>query len=118
MQYLRVGVTRENVERLPGTAPAALIAPELHGLLYDASLGRAVTAPSCGRCVSTVALRVSLMPSVLGANGVIGRGLSRHLPEYSDRIRQVSRSPKRVNATDELFSADLLGCPGDGGRRG
>jgi hypothetical protein len=39
MQYLSVGVTREDVERLPGTAPAALIAPELHGLLYDASLG-------------------------------------------------------------------------------
>jgi len=46
--------------------------------------------------------------TVLGANGVIGRELSRRLPEYSDRIRQVSRSPKRVNATDELFSADLL----------
>ena len=27
---------------------------------------------------------------------------------YTDRIRQVSRSPRRVNATDELFSADLL----------
>ena len=48
------------------------------------------------------------MQTVLGANGVIGRELSRQLPGYSDRIRQVSRSPKRVNATDELFSADLL----------
>src|SRR5262249_30859308 len=48
------------------------------------------------------------MQTVLGANGVIAREVSRLLPEYSDRIRQVSRSPKRVNATDELFSADLL----------
>lgn len=48
------------------------------------------------------------MQTILGANGVIGRELSRRLPEYSDRIRQVSRSPKPVNATDELFSADLL----------
>jgi nucleoside-diphosphate-sugar epimerase len=48
------------------------------------------------------------MQTVLGANGVIGRELSRHLPKYSDRIRQVSRSPKRVNVADELFSADLL----------
>jgi nucleoside-diphosphate-sugar epimerase len=48
------------------------------------------------------------MQTVLGANGVIGRELSRHLTRYADRIRQVSRSPKRVNATDELFSADLL----------
>ena len=48
------------------------------------------------------------MQTVLGANGVIGRELSRHLPHYTDRIRQVSRSPKPVNATDELFNADLL----------
>src|SRR5262245_8734490 len=48
------------------------------------------------------------MQTVLGANGVIARELSRRLTEYSDRIRQVSRSPKRVNANDELFSADLL----------
>ena len=48
------------------------------------------------------------MQTILGANGVIGRELSRHLPQYSERIRQVSRSPKPVNATDELFSADLL----------
>jgi nucleoside-diphosphate-sugar epimerase len=51
---------------------------------------------------------VSLMQTILGANGVIGREVSRHLPQYSSRIRQVSRSPKPVNATDELFTADLL----------
>jgi len=48
------------------------------------------------------------MQTILGANGVIGRELSRHLPHYTDRIRQVSRSPTRVNPTDELFPADLL----------
>jgi nucleoside-diphosphate-sugar epimerase len=48
------------------------------------------------------------MQTILGANGVIGRELSHHLTRYSDRIRQVSRSPKRVNATDEIVSADLL----------
>ncbi len=48
------------------------------------------------------------MQTILGANGVIGRELSLHLPEYSNRIRQVSRSPEQVNATDELFSAELL----------
>ncbi len=48
------------------------------------------------------------MQTILGANGVIGREVSRHLPQYSERIRQVSRSPKAVNATDELFRADLL----------
>jgi len=48
------------------------------------------------------------MQTILGANGVIGRELSLHLPQYSNRIRQVSRSPKPVNATDNLVSADLL----------
>jgi uncharacterized protein YbjT (DUF2867 family) len=48
------------------------------------------------------------MHTILGANGVIGRELSQHLRQYTDRIRQVSRSPRQVNATDELFSADLL----------
>ena len=48
------------------------------------------------------------MQTILGANGVIGRELSRQLLAHTDRIRQVSRSPTRVNATDELFGADLL----------
>jgi nucleoside-diphosphate-sugar epimerase len=48
------------------------------------------------------------MQTILGANGVIGRELARHLPQFTDRVRQVSRSPKRVNPSDELFSADLL----------
>jgi predicted nucleic acid-binding protein len=36
------------------------------------------------------------MQTILGANGVIGRALSRHLRNYTERIRQVSRSPKAV----------------------
>jgi len=46
--------------------------------------------------------------TVLGANGVIGRELSRHLSAYTDRIRQVGRTLRRVHATDDLVSADLL----------
>ncbi|MEX1184407.1 MAG: NAD-dependent epimerase/dehydratase family protein [Gemmatimonadota bacterium] len=48
------------------------------------------------------------MHTILGANGVIGRALSHSLVPSADRIRQVSRSPRRVNATDELVAADLL----------
>ena len=48
------------------------------------------------------------MQTILGANGVIGRELSRHLGQYTDRIRQVSRSPRPVNPTDSLVPADLL----------
>ena len=48
------------------------------------------------------------MHTILGANGVIARELSLQLRQSTDRIRQVSRSPGRVNTTAELFSADLL----------
>lgn len=48
------------------------------------------------------------MQTILGANGTIGKELSKLLPTYTDRIRQVSRHPQKVNATDETFAADLL----------
>ena len=48
------------------------------------------------------------MQTILGANGIIGIELSRSLAASTDRIRQVSRSPHRVNPTDETFAADLL----------
>ncbi len=47
------------------------------------------------------------MHTMLGANGTIGHQVSLALPPAT-RIRQVSRHPKQVNATDELFKADLL----------
>lgn len=48
------------------------------------------------------------MQTILGANGVIGRELSRHLVSHTNRVRQVGRAPKAVHATDELVVADLL----------
>ena len=48
------------------------------------------------------------MQCILGANGTIGRELSRVLPTYTNVIRQVGRNPRRVNANDETFIADLL----------
>lgn len=48
------------------------------------------------------------MQTILGANGVIGNELAKLLPQYTDKVRQVSRHPKQVNATDEQFTADLL----------
>ncbi len=48
------------------------------------------------------------MHTILGANGTIGKELSRHLPSYTPLIRQVSRNPQKVNPTDELMAADLL----------
>lgn len=48
------------------------------------------------------------MQTILGANGVIGQELSKLLPQHTDRIRQVSRNPRAVNPTDEIFRADLL----------
>jgi nucleoside-diphosphate-sugar epimerase len=47
------------------------------------------------------------LQTILGANGTIGAPLAKELGAYADRIRLVSRNPKKANATDELFPADL-----------
>jgi nucleoside-diphosphate-sugar epimerase len=48
------------------------------------------------------------MQTILGSGGVIGIELAKSLVKYTDKIRLVSRNPKKVNETDELFTADLL----------
>lgn len=52
--------------------------------------------------------KTALMQTILGANGVIGLELSKVLPQYTTQIRQVSRNPRKVNASDEIVNADLL----------
>ena len=47
------------------------------------------------------------MQTILGAGGVIGDELTKNLTSYTNRIRLVSRNPKKVNDTDETFAADL-----------
>lgn len=48
------------------------------------------------------------MQTILGAGGAIGVELARALKDYTKDIRLVSRNPKKVNETDELFKTDLL----------
>ena len=50
----------------------------------------------------------STVHTILGANGVIGRELSRLLPAQGIRVRQVGRSPRAVNDGDDVVAADLL----------
>ena len=45
--------------------------------------------------------------TILGSGGGIGLPLAKELKNYTDDIRLVSRNPKKVNDTDELFPADL-----------
>ncbi len=47
------------------------------------------------------------LQTILGAGGAIGSALAKELTQYTQRIRLVSRNPKKVNATDELFAADI-----------
>jgi len=47
------------------------------------------------------------MQTILGANGTIGSVLVNELLAYTDKVRLVSRNPKKINITDELFPADL-----------
>ncbi len=49
------------------------------------------------------------MHTILGANGVIGEELARILKKrYTNNIRLVSRTPKKINSSDNLQPADLL----------
>ena len=48
------------------------------------------------------------MQTILGSTGVIGKELAKALPQYTNKIRLVSRNPKKVNNGDELVSANLL----------
>lgn len=47
------------------------------------------------------------MQTILGAGGAIGTELAKILPQYTDKVRLVSRNPEKVNPADELFPADL-----------
>ena len=49
------------------------------------------------------------MQTILGANGQIATELARELhTKYTKTIRLVSRNPRKVNDTDQLFAANLL----------
>lgn len=52
------------------------------------------------------------MQTVLGSGGAIGTPLAKELKQFTNNIRLVSRSPQKVNETDELFPADLTN-PGE-----
>jgi nucleoside-diphosphate-sugar epimerase len=48
-----------------------------------------------------------MVQTILGSGGGIGVPLARELKHYTDQIRLVSRNPKKVNETDQLFAADV-----------
>lgn len=48
------------------------------------------------------------MQTILGSSGAIGLELAKVLPNYTSRVRLVSRNPNLVTGNEELFSADLL----------
>ncbi len=49
------------------------------------------------------------MQTILGANGIIATEIAKELyKNFTKNIRLVSRNPKKVNETDQLFSANLL----------
>ena len=48
------------------------------------------------------------MQTILGSTGTIGNKLTKILPQYTDKIRLVSRNPKKINENDDLFSANLF----------
>jgi nucleoside-diphosphate-sugar epimerase len=49
-----------------------------------------------------------MLQTILGSGGSIGLPLARELKNYTDRVRLVSRNPKKVNDTDEILPADVM----------
>jgi nucleoside-diphosphate-sugar epimerase len=47
------------------------------------------------------------MQTILGANGIIATELAKNLTQYTNKVRLVSRNPKKVNPADEIIQADL-----------
>ncbi len=47
------------------------------------------------------------MQTILGSGGAIGIPLAKELKKYTNQIRLVSRNPKKVNETDELYPIDV-----------
>ena len=47
------------------------------------------------------------MQTIIGSGGTVALPLARELKNYTDKIRLVSRNPKKVNETDELFPLDV-----------
>ena len=47
------------------------------------------------------------MQTIIGSGGTIGSPLAKELVKYTDKIRLVSRNPKKVNETDELLPLDV-----------
>jgi nucleoside-diphosphate-sugar epimerase len=48
------------------------------------------------------------MQTILGCNGAIGQEVQRQLVKYTDSVRLVSRNPKKIIESYELFAADLI----------
>ena len=47
------------------------------------------------------------MQTILGSGGAIGIPLAKELKNYTNEIRLLSRNPKKVNESDELFPMDV-----------
>jgi nucleoside-diphosphate-sugar epimerase len=47
------------------------------------------------------------MQTIIGSGGTIALPLTRELKSYTDKVRLVSRNPKKINGTEELFPLDV-----------
>lgn len=52
------------------------------------------------------------MQTIIGSGGAIGVPLARELSRYTEKIRLVSRNPKAVNISDEIFPLDVTRLKG------
>lgn len=52
-------------------------------------------------------LERNMKHTIVGSGGAIGLPLAKELSKYTNQIRLISRNPKKVNESDELFALDV-----------
>jgi nucleoside-diphosphate-sugar epimerase len=48
------------------------------------------------------------LQTIIGGNGTIGKEVAKHLHSMNIHVRIASRSPKKVNSTDQVFTMDVF----------
>jgi uncharacterized protein YbjT (DUF2867 family) len=49
-----------------------------------------------------------ILQTIIGGNGTIGKEVAKQLHDMNIQVRIASRTPKKVNANDQVFAMDVF----------
>jgi uncharacterized protein YbjT (DUF2867 family) len=49
-----------------------------------------------------------ILQTIIGGNGTIGKEVAKQLHDMNIQVRIASRTPKKVNANDQVFEMDVF----------